>query len=139
MAQSLGASPTGPWNRHQYQPGSSSRCASCIGRRVGMGAGAAPHPALRATFPLRAFQGGYFHRIPRRSSLRLSPPQRQGSAGEGSRAGTWTSPALLLEAARKFKAMPAPPSRAHSRERASTPSFAPPAPHPHPHIHQFLH
>lgn len=47
--------------------------ARCSGRRVGMGAGAAPHPALRATFPLLAFQGGYFHCIPRRSSLRLVP------------------------------------------------------------------
>lgn len=64
------------------------------------------------------------------------PPQRQGSAGEGSLVGTWTFPALLLEAARKFKALPAPPSRTHSRERASTPSFAPPVPHPHHHIYQ---
>lgn len=75
MVQTLGA-PSGQEGSGMgtgTSTSTSSRCAPQPGRRVGMGAGAAPHPALRAMFPLLAFQGGYFHCIPRRSSLRLVP------------------------------------------------------------------
>lgn len=74
----------------QATAGSGSRCAGCSQGRVGMGAGASPHPALRATFPLRAFQGGYFHRIPRRSSLRLVPH----SAKDPQVKAAWSAPGL---------------------------------------------
>lgn len=113
----------------------SSRCAQqrAAGRD---GGGSSATPGAQGYIPAPCLSRWVFPLYSQEVFLVPRPPQRQGSAGEGSRAGTWTSPALLLEAARKFKALPAPPSRAHSRERASTPSCAPPAPHPHRHIHQ---
>lgn len=113
----------------------SSRCA--LQRAAGGdGGGSSATPGAQGYVPAPCLSRWVFPLHSQEVFLAPRPPQRQGSAGEGSPAGTWTSPALLLEAARKFKALPAPPSRAHSRERASTPSCAPHAPHPHRHIHQ---
>lgn len=109
----------------------SSRCA--LQRAAGGdGGGSSATPGAQGYVPAPCLSRWVFPPHSQEVFLAPRPPQRQGSAGEGSPAGTWTSPALLLEAARKFKALPAPPSRAHSRERASTPSCAPHSPHPHP-------
>lgn len=102
----------------------------------GAGGGSLATPGAQGYVPAPFLSRWVFPPHSQEVFLAPRPPQRQGSAGEGSLVGTWTFPALLLEAARKFKALPAPPSRTHSRERASTPSFAPPVPHPHHHIYQ---
>ena len=137
MAQMLGA-PTGrggPGMGTGTSTSTSTRCA--LQREAGRdGGGSSATPGAQGYVPAPCLSRWVFPLHSQEVFLAPRPPKRQGSAGESSPAGTWTSPALLLEAERKFKALPAPPSRAHSRERASTPSCAPPAPHPHGHIHQ---
>lgn len=114
-------------------PAAGARCSRAAG---GDGGGRSATPGAQGYVPAPCLSRWVFPLHSQEVFLAPRPPKRQGSAGESSPAATWTSPALLLEAARKFKALPAPPSRAHSRERASTPSCAPHAPHPHCHIHQ---
>lgn len=108
-----------PWNGHQHQhqhqpvpaPAAGARCS---GRRVGMGAGVPPHPALRAMFRLLAFQGGYFHCIPRRSSLRLVPQSAKD---------------LQVKAARPAPGLP-PPSFWRLRASSKRCLLLPPGPIP---------
>lgn len=123
-----------PRHQHQHQHQRGSRCASCSQGRVGMGAGALPHPALRATFPLRAFQGGYFHRIPRRSPLRLVPH----SAKDPQVKAAWSAPGLpppsfwrLCASSKRCLLLPPGPIP------GSEPQHLPLHPLPHTHIITF--
>lgn len=105
-------------------PTSTSTSSRCALQRAagGDGGGSTATPGAQGYVPAPCLSRWVFPLHSQEVFLAPRPPKRQGSAGESSPAGTWTSPALLLETARKFKALPAPPSRAHSRERASTPS-----------------
>lgn len=100
----------------------------------GDGGGSLATPGAQGYVPAPCLSRWVFPPHSQEVFLAPCPPQRQGSAGEGSLVGTWTFPALLLEAARKFKALPAPPSRTHSR---SEPQHLPLHPLSHTHTITF--
>lgn len=92
--------------------------------------GSEPHPALRATFRSLPFKVGISTTFPGGLPC-ASSPHGAGTQVKAALLGTWTSPALLREAPRKFKALAALPPSPFPSEPQHLPSH-PPSPHPHP-------
>lgn len=96
MAQLLGAPPNrGPRIDTGTSTGAGSSGQRQQVRRLqpgagGAGGGSLATPGAQGYVPLRSFQGGYFHRIPRRSSLRLVPH----SAKDPQVKAAWSAPGL---------------------------------------------
>lgn len=87
--------------------------------------GSEPHPALRATFRSLPFKVGISTTFPGGLPC-ASSPHGAGTQVKAALLGTWTSPALLREAPRKFKALAALPPSPFPSEPQHLPS------HPRP-------